>query len=33
LFAPAFHVSVLEAPTRTRHIGTWLLERTAVVGA
>jgi SAM-dependent methyltransferase len=33
LFAPAFRVQVLEKPTRTSHIGTWLLERTAVPGA
>jgi hypothetical protein len=23
----AFHVEVLDAPTRDRHVGTWLLER------
>jgi hypothetical protein len=28
LFEPAFRVEVLDAPTRTRHVGTWLLERT-----
>ncbi len=27
LFEPAFRVEALEVPTRTRHIGTWLLER------
>jgi len=31
LFEPAFRVEVIEAPTRTRHIGTWLLERREVV--
>lgn len=30
LFEPAFRVEVLEAPTRDRHIATYLLERTAV---
>ncbi len=29
LFEPAFRVEVIEAPTRTRHIATYLLERTA----
>jgi SAM-dependent methyltransferase len=29
LFAPAFEIEVIEAPTRTRHVGTWLLERTS----
>jgi SAM-dependent methyltransferase len=33
LFAPAFRVDVLEAPTRTRHIGTYLLERSAITDA
>lgn len=28
LFEPAFRVQVIEAPTRTSHVGTWLLERT-----
>jgi SAM-dependent methyltransferase len=28
LFEPAFRIEVLERPTRVRHIGTWLLERT-----
>jgi SAM-dependent methyltransferase len=28
LFEPAFRVEVIDAPTRTRHLGTWLLERT-----
>jgi SAM-dependent methyltransferase len=27
LFGEAFRIEVLDAPTRTRHIGTWLLER------
>jgi hypothetical protein len=27
LFEPAFRVEVVEAPTRNRHMGTWLLER------
>jgi SAM-dependent methyltransferase len=27
LFGDSFKVEVLEAPTRTRHLGTWLLER------
>ena len=27
LFEPAFRVEVLDAPTPTRHVGTWLLER------
>jgi SAM-dependent methyltransferase len=30
LFEPAFRVEVLAAPTRTTHVGTWLLERTDV---
>lgn len=29
LFAPWWRAETLEAPTRTRHVGTWLLERTA----
>ena len=28
LFEPAFRVETVGAPTRTRHVGTWLLERT-----
>jgi SAM-dependent methyltransferase len=28
LFAAAWRVEAIERPTRTRHIGTWLLERT-----
>jgi SAM-dependent methyltransferase len=32
LFEPSFRVEVLEAPTRTRHVGTWLLERTEATG-
>jgi SAM-dependent methyltransferase len=28
LFEPVFRVEAIEAPTRTRHVGTWLLERT-----
>jgi hypothetical protein len=32
LFEPAFRVEVIEAPTRTRHVGTWLMERTEVTG-
>jgi SAM-dependent methyltransferase len=32
-FEPAFRVEVLEAPTRTSHVGTWLLERTDVAVA
>ena len=31
LFEPAFRIDVIEAPTRTRHIATYLLERTAVL--
>jgi SAM-dependent methyltransferase len=31
-FGPAFRVEVLEAPTRTRHIGTYLLERAVTDG-
>jgi len=27
-FEPAFHVEVLDPPTRAKHVGTWLLERT-----
>jgi SAM-dependent methyltransferase len=27
LFGPTFRIEVLEAPTPSRHIGTWLLER------
>jgi SAM-dependent methyltransferase len=27
LFEPAFAVEAIEPPTRTRHVGTWLLER------
>jgi len=30
LFEPAFQVEVIEAPTRTRHIATYLLERSAM---
>ena len=33
LFEPAFRVDVIEAPTRTRHIATYLLERTATTDA
>jgi SAM-dependent methyltransferase len=33
LFAPAFRVDALEAPTRTRHVGTYLMERTATTHA
>jgi SAM-dependent methyltransferase len=33
LFAPAFGIEVIEAPTRTRHLGTWLLERTEAARA
>jgi SAM-dependent methyltransferase len=29
LFGARFHVEVIDAPTRTSHVGTWLLERTA----
>jgi SAM-dependent methyltransferase len=29
LFGAAFRIEVLDPPTRTRHIGTWLLERAA----
>lgn len=32
LFAPAFRIEVIEAPTRTRHVGTWLMERTEATG-
>jgi hypothetical protein len=32
LFEPAFRVEAIEAPTRTRHVGTWLLERMEVTG-
>jgi len=28
-FEPALRVKVIEAPTRTRHLGTHLLERSA----
>jgi SAM-dependent methyltransferase len=28
LFGDTFQIEVLDPPTRTRHIGTWLLERT-----
>ena len=28
LFGDAFRIEVLDPPTRTRHLGTWLLERT-----
>jgi SAM-dependent methyltransferase len=27
LFVPAFRIEDLDPPTRTRHVGTWLLER------
>jgi SAM-dependent methyltransferase len=27
LFEPAFRVEALDPPTRTKHVGTWLLER------
>ncbi len=27
LFGPTFRIEALEAPTRGRHVGTWLLER------
>jgi len=30
LFGEAFRIQVLDAPTRTHHIGTWLLERKAI---
>jgi hypothetical protein len=30
LFEPAFRVEVLEAPTRSRHIATYLLERSEI---
>lgn len=29
LFEPAFRVHVIDLPTRTSHVGTWLLERRA----
>lgn len=29
LFGAAFRIEVLDPPTRTRHVGTWLLERVA----
>jgi SAM-dependent methyltransferase len=32
-FEPAFRVEVIEAPTRTRHIATYLLERTEATHA
>jgi hypothetical protein len=32
LFEPAFRVEAIERPTRTRHVGTWLLERTEDTG-
>jgi SAM-dependent methyltransferase len=32
LFEPAFRVEPLEAPTRTRHVATYLLERRALDG-
>jgi SAM-dependent methyltransferase len=31
LFEPAFRVAALARPTRERHVGTWLLERTDVL--
>ena len=33
LFEPAFRVEAIDPPTRTRHWGTWLLERTGAVDA
>ncbi|MCU0505248.1 MAG: class I SAM-dependent methyltransferase [Chloroflexi bacterium] len=33
LFEPAFRVEILEAPTRARHVGTWLLERRGALDA
>jgi hypothetical protein len=32
-FEPAFRVEVIEAPTQTRHIATYLLERTEATHA
>ena len=33
LFEPAFRVEVLEAPTHSRHIATYLLERSETTHA
>lgn len=33
LFEPAFRIEVLQAPTRTSHIATYLLERSEATGA
>lgn len=33
LFEPAFRIEVLDAPTRTRHIATYLMERQATTDA
>ena len=33
LFEPAFRVEAIDPPTRTRHVGTWLLERTGAEDA
>jgi hypothetical protein len=33
LFEPAFRIEVIEAATRTRHVATYLMERTASAGS